>query len=138
MKRRDFLKTTAGTVAAGAVSPLLAHAAPQPRSGGLFAAPPMDLVRIGYVGIGGMGSAHVNNLLKIPGCRITAVCDVNPERTTWAVKAITAAGHPAPAVYEKGPRDFERLCAEQDLDLVYNATPGEWHVPICLAALKHG
>jgi hypothetical protein len=95
-------------------------------------------VRIGYVGIGGMGSAHVRNLLRIPGCRITAVCDVNPERTAWAVKAITEAGHPAPAVYARGPRDFERLCAEEDLDLVYNATPWEWHVPICLAAMRHG
>jgi predicted dehydrogenase len=142
MKRRDFLKTTAGTVAASAVAqafrPAEATAAAQPRPSGFFAAAPMDTVRIAYVGIGGMGSAHVNNLLKIPGCRITAVCDINPERTAWAVKAITAAGHPAPAVYEKGPRDFERLCQEQDLDLVYNATPWEWHVPICLAAMKNG
>ena len=135
MERRDFLKVTAGAIATTATAPLLAE---QARAGGPLTAPPIDLVRIGYVGIGGMGSAHVNNLLKVPGCRITAVCDINPERTAWAVKAITAAGHPAPAVYEKGPRDFERLCAEQDLDLVYNATPWEWHVPICLAAMKHG
>ena len=137
MDRRDFLKTTAGAVVAGTVAPLgEPQAAAQAATP--FAAPPMDLVRIGYVGIGGMGSAHVNNLLKVPGCRITAVCDVNPERTAWAVKAITAAGHPEPAVYTRGPRDFERLCAEADLDLVYNATPWEWHVPICLAAMKHG
>jgi hypothetical protein len=138
MKRREFIKTTAGTVAAGAVAPLVGAAAEQALRTPLLAAPPMETVRIGYVGIGGMGSAHVNNLLKIPGCRITAVCDINPERTAWAVKAVTAAGHPAPTVYDKGPRDFERLCAEEDLDLVYNATPWEWHVPICLSAMKNG
>jgi predicted dehydrogenase len=138
MDRRDFLKTTAGAVAASAAAPLTAATDTQRTPPPPFAAPPMDLVRIAYVGIGGMGSAHVRNLLRIPGCRITAVCDVNPERTAWAVKAITEAGHPAPAVYEKGPRDFERLCAEEDLDLVYNATPWEWHVPICLAAMRHG
>jgi hypothetical protein len=66
------------------------------------------------------------------------VCDINPERTAWASKAIVEAGHPAPAVYDRGPRDFERLCAEADVDLVYNATPWEWHVPICLAAMKNG
>ena len=136
MDRRDFLKTTAGAVAASAVAPIT-DAASQ-RSSPPFAAPAIDLVRIGYVGIGGMGSAHVNNLLKIPGCRITAVCDVNAERTTWAARAITGAGHPEPAAYTRGPRDFERLCAEEDLDLVYNATPWEWHVPICLSAMKHG
>jgi hypothetical protein len=137
MDRRDFLKTTAGAVVVGAAAPLAEPlAAPQERAP--FAAAPIELVRIGYVGVGGMGSAHVNNLLKIPGCRITAVCDINPERTAWAAKAITAAGHPEPAIYTRGPRDFERLCAEEDLDLVYNATPWEWHVPICLAAMKHG
>ncbi len=140
MKRRDFLKTTAGTVVAGTVAQAFGdtRSAQGARAPGFLAAPSMELVRVGYVGIGGMGSAHVENLLKIPGCRITAVCDVNPERTAWATDAITAAGHPAPAVYTRGPRDFERLCAEEDLDLVYNATPWEWHVPICLSAMQHG
>ncbi|HWJ55999.1 MAG TPA: Gfo/Idh/MocA family oxidoreductase, partial [Vicinamibacterales bacterium] len=103
-----------------------------------FAAPAIPMVRIGYVGIGGQGSSHVENLLKIDGCRITAVCDIRSERTDWATKAIIAAGHPAPAVYNKGPRDFERLCETEQLDLVYNATPWEWHVPIMLAAMKNG
>src|SRR5204863_9567 len=69
-----------------------------------FSALPIDMVRIGYVGIGGQGGGHVNNLLKIPGCRITAVCDIRPERTDWATPQITAAGHPAPAVYNRGRR----------------------------------
>jgi hypothetical protein len=103
-----------------------------------FAAPAMPMVRIAYVGIGGQGSSHVRNLLKIQGCRITAVCDIRSERTDWATKAIADAGHPAPAVYNKGPRDFERLCETEQLDLVYNATPWEWHVPIMLAAMKNG
>ena len=51
---------------------------------------------------------------------------------------VVAAGQPRPAGYDRGPRDFERMCAEQDLDLVYNATPWEWHVPICLAAMHSG
>jgi predicted dehydrogenase len=103
-----------------------------------FAAPPIPVVRIGYVGVGGQGSSHVDNLLKIDGCRITAVCDIRSERTDWATRAITAAGHPAPAVYARGPRDFERLCETEDLDLVYTATPWEWHVPVMLAAMAHG
>jgi hypothetical protein len=137
MNRRDFFTTTAGAVVASAAVPL-ANAPEAQRKDGPFAAPPIELVRIGYVGVGGMGSAHVRNLLKVPGCRVAAVCDINPERTAWAAKAIVDAGHPAPAVYDRGPRDFERLCAEADVDLVYNATPWEWHVPICLAAMKNG
>jgi Oxidoreductase family, NAD-binding Rossmann fold len=141
MDRRDFLKLTGSAVAAGAVGTHVEHAAAQAAaqpSAAPFAAPPIETVRIGYVGVGGQGFSHVRNLLRIPGCRITAVCDIRPERTELATKAITRAGHPAPTAYTRGERDFERLCETEDLDLVYNATPWEWHVPIMLAAMKNG
>jgi predicted dehydrogenase len=143
MDRRDFLKLGGSAIAAGAIvgreSGAMAQGQAEPATAATpFAAKPIETVRIAYVGIGGQGSSHVRNLLKIPGCRITAVCDIRPERTDWATKAITEKGDPAPAVYNKGPRDFERLCETEDLDLVYNATPWEWHVPIMLAAMKNG
>ena len=139
--RRDFLKLSGAALAAGAVAVRSAgdaEAADQEAYSGQFSAPPIPLVRIGYVGVGLQGGGHVQNLIKIPGCRITAVCDIRSERTDWATKQITAAGQPAPAVYNKGPRDFERLCETEDLDLVYTATPWEWHVPVLLAAMKNG
>jgi len=142
MDRRDFLKIGGAALAAGTVGARRSDAgeaqtaaAPGPAP---FAAPPIETVRVAYVGVGGQGGGHVNNLLKIPGCRITAVCDIRPERTDWATKKITEAGQPAPAVYNKGPHDFERLCETEDVDLVYNATPWEFHVPIMLAAMKNG
>jgi hypothetical protein len=138
LKRREFLKLGGAAVVVGA-TPLAAQAPAQPAAQNApFSAAPIEMVRIGYVGIGGQGSGHVRNLLGIPGCRITAVCDVRPERTEWATKQITAAGHPAPTAYTRGPRDFERLCETEQLDLVYNATPWEFHVPIMLAAMKNG
>jgi predicted dehydrogenase len=133
------LKLGGTAIAAGAIATRETAASAGTQSGTTaFAAAPIETVRIAYVGIGGQGSSHVRNLLRIPGCRITAVCDIRPERTDWATKAITEKGHPVPAVYNRGPRDFERLCETEDLDLVYNATPWEWHVPIMLAAMKNG
>ena len=99
---------------------------------------PKDLIHVGFVGIGHQGSAHVNNLLRMEGVRITAVCDIRTERTDWARTAITSAGFPAPAVYGKDDLDFKRMCEQEDLDLVYNAAPWRWHTPICLAAMKNG
>ena len=98
MDRRDFLKVSGSALAAGALAGRPAAAADQAAATGAapLTAAPIETVRIGYVGIGGQGSSHVRNLLKIPGCRITAVCDVRSERTDWATQAITAAGHPAP------------------------------------------
>lgn len=138
LNRRDFLALGGAALTASVVPGAAEGSAVAQPKDGLLSAPPIELVRIGFVGIGGMGSSHVRNLLRIPGCRITAVCDTRAERTTWATQAITAAGQPAPAVYNRGPRDFERMCETEDLDLVYNATPWEWHVPIMLAAMKNG
>jgi predicted dehydrogenase len=140
LNRREFLAVTSAAVVASATAigneaAATASAQPAPAR---FAAPPISLVRIGYVGIGGQGSGHVENLLKIQGCRITAVCDIRSGRTDWATKVITAAGHPAPTAYTRGPEDFVRMCETEDLDLVYNATPWEFHVPIMLAAMKNG
>jgi len=97
-----------------------------------------DLIKVGYVGIGNQGSGHVNNLLKIEGCQITAVCDIRPERIKWAQRQVVKAGFPEPKGYMKGDLDFERMCGEEDLDLVYNAAPWRWHTPICLSAMKNG
>jgi hypothetical protein len=140
--RREFLKT--GAVAAAAATawarPLVgeASAADQATYGLDFSVAAIPLVRIGFVGVGLQGGSHVRNFLRIPGCQITAVCDIRSERTAWASKAITDAGHPAPSVYDRGPRDFERLCETEALDLVFTATPWEWHVPVMLAAMKNG
>jgi predicted dehydrogenase len=137
LKRRDFLKLGGAAVTVAALTPDATSTA-QPASTAPYRAAPIETVRIGYVGIGGQGSSHVRNLLKIPGCQITAVCDIRPERTDWATKEIAAAGQRPPTAYTRGPQDFQRLCETEALDLVYNATPWEFHVPIMLAAMKNG
>jgi len=137
VNRRDFLKASGAALAASRSVPSDAGATPQSSIDRRTVAPISD-VRIAYVGIGGQGSSHVQNLLKISGCRITAVCDIRPERTEWATRVITQAGQKPPAVYTRGVRDFERLCETEDVDLVYNATPWEWHVPIMLSAMRNG
>ena len=74
----------------------------------------------------------------VPGVRITAVCDIAEDRVKLVQKLVVAAGQKEPTGYARGPRDFERLCDTEDVDLVFNATPWEWHVPVCVAAMKNG
>jgi hypothetical protein len=141
LNRRDFLKIGSAAAVAGAVAATSRPTDAAPQQGYArwpFAVAPIPMVRIGFVGVGLQGTSHVRNLVQIPGCRVTAICDVDPERIRIASKVITDAGHPAPAVYDRGPRDFERLCETEDLDLVYTATPWEFHVPVMLAAMKNG
>ena len=98
----------------------------------------IPLLRIGFVGCGLQGTEHIKNLLDIEGVELRAVCDIVPEKTERAQKLAKEAGKREPKAFTRGPRDFERLCAEEDLDLVYTATPWEWHVPVMLAAMKNG
>lgn len=140
--RRDFLR--AGAVSLGAalapVRPVgidQSSAAATPANI-LFAAPPLERVRIGFVGVGGQGTTHVENLLQLEGVELRAICDIVEKKVVAAQQKVVAAGQPKPTGYSRGPRDFERMCGEQDLDLVFTATPWEWHVPVCLAAMTTG
>lgn len=136
LTRRQLLEVSAAALGVAAFAPPLRADRPAPEA--VPPPPPIDLVRIGFVGVGGMGTVHVRNLVRIPGCRITAVCDTVPAHAERAAKIITEAGHPAPTLYTRGPTDFLRLCESEDLDLVYTATPWEWHVPVCVAAMRNG
>ncbi|MFQ5745503.1 MAG: Gfo/Idh/MocA family protein [Acidobacteriota bacterium] len=103
-----------------------------------FADAPIDLVRVGFVGVGLQGSAHCRNLLQIDGVELAAVCDIVPEKVERMQQRVVDAGFPKPAGYSRGELDFVRMCEQEDLDLVYTATPWRWHVPVCVAAMENG
>jgi hypothetical protein len=140
--RRDFLKIGATAGLGAAVAGLELGAREQGigsrAARSQFKVAPVLTVRVGFVGVGGMGSAHVQNYLNIEGVEVKAICDIVPEKVARAQKWVVAAGQPEPSGYSKGPRDFERMCATEELDLVMTATPWEWHVPVCLSAMKNG
>jgi len=140
--RRDFLKTAA---LAGAGLGLGAERVPgdqAPPIGvpepALLAAPPMERVRMGFVGVGHQGTEHVKNFLRIEGADVVAVCDLLPAHVERARKLVTDAGRPAPAGYSGGPHEFRRMIDQEQLDLVFTATPWEWHAPVMLYAMRNG
>jgi len=137
--RREFLKTAAAGTLGLHLANRPAGAGPPPNAEpGPFAAPPLATVRVGFVGVGHQGSSHVENFLKIDGVEITAICDVNPAKVERMQALVADAGRPKPAGFSSGPEDFRRLCDRQDVDLVFTATPWEWHTPVCLAAMHAG
>lgn len=98
----------------------------------------IDKVRIGIVGVGGMGTSHVSNFLKIEGCEIVAVCDIMESRVERAQKMTVEAGFKKPDGNSNGEHDYKRMCERDDIDLVFTATPWRWHVPVCLEAMNSG
>lgn len=143
--RRGFL-TAAGAVGAslsladGAAAPTDAPPAAMPDPQRLFGLkhPPLDTVRIGMIGMGGRGLSLLGNLLDIDHVEIKAVCDVVPDRVRRAQQRVLAKGQAEPAGYAGPETDFENLCRRDDVDLVYIATPWDWHVPMAVSAMKQG
>ena len=99
----------------------------------------METPRIAIVGTGLRGRSVLHELLGVGGVKITALCDVVPEKVAMARAQMQKAGHDYPvATFTAGERGFEQLVARDDIDLVYTATPWQWHTPVCLAAMTHG
>jgi hypothetical protein len=150
MQRRDLLKLGAAGLGLGMTGGLSGLSAEEvealmqerpdlgPAPEAPFAADPIDVVRIGFVGVGLQGGSHVRNFLGIDGVEIVAVCDINETRAGEVAGWVEAEGRHPPTLYTRGETDFVRLCETEELDLVFTATPWEWHVPVCVAAMENG
>ncbi|MGA2621863.1 MAG: Gfo/Idh/MocA family oxidoreductase [Thermoguttaceae bacterium] len=145
ISRREMMQA----IGAGSAAVLGAHMAgaaedsPPSRPSGQKSAlglkhPPLDKVRVGMIGMGGRGTALMDELLKPDGVAIAAVCDIVPQRTAAAQAHVATKGRPFPAGYSKNEHDFENLCQRDDVDLVYIATPWEWHAAMAVCAMNYG
>jgi predicted dehydrogenase len=144
ISRRSFLQRTAigGAgllIVADILSPDQAAGTPKSAHPSMIGVPfeARERVRLGIIGVGGRGSSLLEDLLAIEKVEVKAICDLVPEKVARAQKAVTKAGQTEPVGFSKGERDFENLTA-LDLDIVYIATPWNWHVPMALSAMKNG
>lgn len=139
--RREFLKGTAwmgiATAAAGCMGRgmKLTGGCGAPMQD--YADKPMDVVRIGIVGLGHRGLAAASRIAVIPGAEIVALCDVVPERVAEAQKWRTDNGHRKAHEYT-GFDGFPRMCDADDIDVIYNVTCWEVHNYINCMAMEHG
>ena len=92
----------------------------------------MDKVRIGIIGLGGMGSSHATYLSQgqIAGAELAAVADIDPARLA-DVQDKYGAGVQAFA-------EADALFAAQCVDAVIVATPHYFHPPLVIQALENG
>ncbi len=149
--RRDFIKT-AGLLGAGVITGCSqqTEATNTKKSSNPFpqthrqefnmsgyAAPKLDTVRVGIIGIGNRGSSMVRAFTQIEGVEIKAVCDVEPERVTKALNSIKDIPNHTPTSYTDGEDAWKKLCERDDIDLVYICTPWHLHTEIAVFAMEH-
>ena len=90
-----------------------------------------DKVKFGIVGVGNMGSSHLENYVngKLPELELTAVCDINPDRLAWAKEKV-----PEVATFDNCTDMFKSGL----IDAVIIATPHYFHPPMVIEALGCG
>lgn len=102
-----------------------------------YAAPKMETVRVGFIGLGNRGPTHLKNVSLLEGVEIKALCDLRPESISSAKKLLENCPH-SPDIYVDGEEEWKKLCHREDIDLIYIATPWELHVPMAVYAMEQG
>ena len=138
--RRDFLKGAFWMGAAAVAAHGMADAVRVAGTGKMttYHDKPIRNLRVGVVGLG-RGQAGISGFTLVPGGYIAAICDINAARRNRTLKYLADKKAPTPKVYgDKGPEDWKRMCEDPEVDLIYNSTPWQLHVPIALYAMEHG
>ncbi len=102
-----------------------------------YAAPKLDKVRIGFIGLGNRGPGHVSSMSLLEGVDIRALCDVVPAEVDKTMKRIAKTGF-KPELYSGDPEGWKRMCERDDIDLVHISTPWDMHAPMAVYAMEHG
>lgn len=96
---------------------------------------PSDRVRIGIVGVGGMGIQHLKWFAALPEVEIVALCDVDKDHLENSLKTLLTL---QPQNKAQGYTDFRHLLDRKDIDAISCATPDHWHAQIATLAFEAG
>lgn len=96
------------------------------------------VVRLGFIGVGGMGTNLLRSCLSMKDIEIPAICDIDPKAMSRALNLVKESGRKQPVEYSKNEEDYLNLLKREDIDAVVIATPWLLHTPMCVAAMKAG
>ena len=136
--RRDFIIGTACTVALAAgceTAGALADGGAPMRN---FRVPPMQRIRVGVVGVGYRGFGAIGRLVNVPGVELVAICETRKEFLDRAVAEAKRLTGRSVRAFGPGDEAYKALCDWDGVDVIYNTTAWDWHVPISLYAMRAG
>lgn len=126
VSRRSFIKKSA-VLSAGL---LLPDFVPASALGAGWKLPAGDRITLGFIGVGGMGSNHLNRFLRNGRVEVVAVCDVDEGRRLGAQEKVGKGC----AAYN----DYRELLQRDDIDAVVISTPDHWHTLCSIHACEAG
>lgn len=146
--RREFLRLTGlgslallggSMVSCASTETLLSGVPTIPQSFNMsgYAAPKIETVRIGFIGLGMRGPGGVTSMAKIAGVEIKGLCDIRPEMVDKVQKMLVGTSH-KPDSYSGTEEAYKEMVDRDDIDLIYIATPWALHVPMAVYAMEAG
>ncbi len=148
--RRDFLKNSllgAGLLSSGLISctgaeksesKLASNYGSQRFNMSGYAAPKLDKVRVGFVGLGMRGPGAVQRYSHIEGVEIVALCDKYDDRVEKAQKILEKQGLPKAKSYSGSEDAWKKMVENPEIDLIYITTPWAYHAPMAIYAMENG
>jgi predicted dehydrogenase len=103
-----------------------------------YAAPKIETVRLGIIGLGMRGPGAVQRMCNIGGVEIKGLCDKSMDRVNKAQKILSDFGLPSAKAYGGNPDAWKEMCQSPDYDLIYITTPWRLHTPIAVFAMENG
>ena len=101
-------------------------------------APPLETVRVGFIGLGMRGPDAVERFSQIEGTDIKGLCDVEADRVEECQKLLEKLGRPRAVGYSGSTEAYKAMCDRDDIDLIYICTDWVHHVPLAVYAMEHG
>lgn len=98
---------------------------------------PLEKVRVAVIGLN-RGRAHVNSAAATPFAEVVAVCDILDDRAQAQAAVVFQKTGKKPVVYSGDENVWEKMVARDDIDVVYVATPWEWHKPMAVRCMELG
>jgi hypothetical protein len=98
---------------------------------------PQEKIRVGVIGLN-RGRAHVSSAAATPFAEVVAVCDILDDRAKEQAEVVSKKTGKTPAIYSGDENVWEKMVARDDIDVVYIATPWEWHKPMAIRSMELG
>ena len=125
INRRHFLK---GATASLALTAFGAY--------GLDLVHPVKPLRVGLIGSGWYGKSDLFRLIQVTSVNVVSICDVDKNMLSDAATLISQRQKSG-----KKPRtymDYQKMLAEEKLDIVLIGSPDHWHALQAIDAVKAG
>lgn len=125
INRRRFLETSTAALALSTFG-----------ERGLDLINPAKTLRVGLIGCGWYGKSDLFRLIQVVPVEVVALCDVDKNQMAGAAKLVTERQKSGkmPKLYN----DYQKMLAENEMDIVLIGTPDFWHALQLIDTVKSG